>query len=1293
MSSILLNWLNEEVRLSQHIISLDHSDDFQNGYLLGEILHKHNQQANFSEFSHDNSPKAKVSNFCKLMSSLRSIDVHFDAKTVEAVMKADSSTIKRLLYDIKTSLDRIKRSSQLSSTKTLSSSGKMHLVSVVPLRKPKFEKTIDHSFENSLRSMVENEKDVIMSKVTMRFDEKETKFLATVTNREHDDLVREHEERHNYSDQLRSRKRHEKIFNDAWDHMNKEQWKANQRIAHNRREHKQRVELQEELNRRTRKLNRLHSDRDEMEKSIDEFEKKLDNELFKNTMEDIDELSQAVIHSYHLTQDPQNPTSLNQTLSAGFVKAQTALKDHHKNVAVYRQARDRHRSKFLAEQESSFQRQIHHEGQVSIYSMLLSTSHAERQEQEERNRVLRYEEVIRSDCLIREESVQAMEEVIKKIDLENNAEAMRRELEWIVAERLASQHERMVVMSEAKEAAETSQAETIVASLVDRLVDVTAWIASYNVFGLYGSEGVKKDSQDESMPRLIWEDAMRLFQSDYEIPMPLPAPSAINLATALPNSLSAKPLCLNQDQYLQKSMATADVLVSSNLDEGGAVSIPRYLADCDMKSYLNDIRNFEWTVPEHVDVVMPSVKSSMTKPKADEGKKSKKESTPVIEIPTVEIISKPPQWIKNTSTDSLFGEVVLSIDVIADPIPAAVFKSKRLEDFPVRMALCGVSSLCRQRISLHLQHHLQGVKFLNIEALVQRSLTETGSEIAEALAASLACGNVIADDIYVKLLTTEIESIDASLHPNGFVIEDFPNTKSQALLLFEALSGINYDAHCPQAKDRVTAFTKSVHREEIYFDPTHCGLNRLFLIRDEEAIRDVATVIEERVSARVDLLDQSTYFLAEPLDDACVGKVISEEYNPAHPVHLSAMDAMRAQEELVELEGLLNHMQLVDLIPSAGHSSYEQVSNHVQAIIQSYMPISDEMLAEGVIPMAEDLNNIPDLHENNSSFAEDSTSQVDECSVDQTSQADLQAPSISSVEERALKDISADLETTLPTRLATALNQVWKKIEADSLIAGIDFFDAMRDIRHQSSQRRRAIFDLISHHLISEDHRQELFDAFCQRFNQEIEEDFRHDLDCKAELLLRAHELKDQIYQLNEERKASADSLLHKLSSDGKLQLLFHRCQHEGAVFIQSELNRFYAEINILLDYSKAMMSFDAHSKVANALDEVSTEAMFSPISSPKNKRASNAGKDPKLHAAGKKKNGDRDASALRKLTAPILVDVEPPPAVHKPQPIDAKSPKGAKVRTIIFSLVMGHSHQSITWCSRNLRSSQNRRK
>ena len=58
MSSLLFSWINEDLQLGKHVTNFD--SDFRNGYLIGEILAKFNQQRDFANFYNKTNAEAKV---------------------------------------------------------------------------------------------------------------------------------------------------------------------------------------------------------------------------------------------------------------------------------------------------------------------------------------------------------------------------------------------------------------------------------------------------------------------------------------------------------------------------------------------------------------------------------------------------------------------------------------------------------------------------------------------------------------------------------------------------------------------------------------------------------------------------------------------------------------------------------------------------------------------------------------------------------------------------------------------------------------------------------------------------------------------------------------------------------------------------------------------------------------------------------------------------------------------------------------------------------------------------------
>ncbi|KAJ1415965.1 hypothetical protein B484DRAFT_317600, partial [Ochromonadaceae sp. CCMP2298] len=97
MAQLLLDWL-EEVGLSRKVQSFG---DFKDGYLLGEILARYNQQLNFAQFSSKQTSAAKLANFCLLEPTMHRIGVHFNSRLATSLMAGKERDTKNLLYEMK----------------------------------------------------------------------------------------------------------------------------------------------------------------------------------------------------------------------------------------------------------------------------------------------------------------------------------------------------------------------------------------------------------------------------------------------------------------------------------------------------------------------------------------------------------------------------------------------------------------------------------------------------------------------------------------------------------------------------------------------------------------------------------------------------------------------------------------------------------------------------------------------------------------------------------------------------------------------------------------------------------------------------------------------------------------------------------------------------------------------------------------------------------------------------------------------------------------------------------------
>jgi len=101
MAEQLVDWLRDEVQLSRDVRSFE--SEFSNGYLLGEVLAKHNQQPDFLEgaFRDDDRSDTKVGNFTKIEPTLARMGIKFDSRRAHSIMSGQRDAAMTLLYEIR----------------------------------------------------------------------------------------------------------------------------------------------------------------------------------------------------------------------------------------------------------------------------------------------------------------------------------------------------------------------------------------------------------------------------------------------------------------------------------------------------------------------------------------------------------------------------------------------------------------------------------------------------------------------------------------------------------------------------------------------------------------------------------------------------------------------------------------------------------------------------------------------------------------------------------------------------------------------------------------------------------------------------------------------------------------------------------------------------------------------------------------------------------------------------------------------------------------------------------------
>ncbi|GBG27495.1 Sperm flagellar protein 2 [Hondaea fermentalgiana] len=110
MSRLLQDWLNDEVQLTKRVGGASESlgSAFSSGYLLGELLYRHNQQDDFDEFHDSQRVQKKVANFIRIERTLTRLNVkNFDARVALRMINGDDKTCFDVLYKVRKALKQI----------------------------------------------------------------------------------------------------------------------------------------------------------------------------------------------------------------------------------------------------------------------------------------------------------------------------------------------------------------------------------------------------------------------------------------------------------------------------------------------------------------------------------------------------------------------------------------------------------------------------------------------------------------------------------------------------------------------------------------------------------------------------------------------------------------------------------------------------------------------------------------------------------------------------------------------------------------------------------------------------------------------------------------------------------------------------------------------------------------------------------------------------------------------------------------------------------------------------------
>ena len=100
----LKDWLNHEMKLSMTVNNI--SEDFQNGYLFAELLHKNGFVSDLSIYKNSKKEKDIIHNYCYLSKTFLDMNILLDEKNRNNILKKSPYTAQVYLYKIKQIIDK-----------------------------------------------------------------------------------------------------------------------------------------------------------------------------------------------------------------------------------------------------------------------------------------------------------------------------------------------------------------------------------------------------------------------------------------------------------------------------------------------------------------------------------------------------------------------------------------------------------------------------------------------------------------------------------------------------------------------------------------------------------------------------------------------------------------------------------------------------------------------------------------------------------------------------------------------------------------------------------------------------------------------------------------------------------------------------------------------------------------------------------------------------------------------------------------------------------------------------------
>eukprot|EP00752_Nemacystus_decipiens_P002219 g2107.t3 len=1169
MSGILLRWLNEDLVLKQRVLNLEH--DMSNGYLLGEILHVHNQQRNFHLFQEMETSEAKVNNFILLEPSLRLLGVPFDAQVAYNVMQRKPGMASRLLYQVKMVLDRLTKFSVPVSMRPNINPGVKPLPNL-PHRaaRPQYDRATHAIFAAAVRDMVQSQKGINLDRSLQRFELEGARQRRMVQVEKERSLLAE--ELH--TEAIRMQGIHDlaqrKALCDSWENNNVDDWLVNMGRKRDR-------EFRNHLFQR--RVNAVHLSRLQRAKIAGERAVHCD-------LADFEARSREAFRTAGGNQEEHEATPWAFAASArGFLEARALEKGYKWQMAKFHSkrseertgAREKRRRRYITEREESQSHEHLQEGTDALKKKLMKRCHAEELVDRQLESVFRYKEIMTENRMYRTQQYAARADVdaegLLKRD-QASLDSFRRDYELGVR----AQAERCEAAALTTATAALTRVEKMCRETLEGVFALSMEVVRYRAYSEHRREPSATAPDQDPIPTLQWKDMKWSF---------IRGGPVLDMAAA-----SVQPMTewgRNSLLPLATSKVDTDPFCSSNCDDETVEKVACFLDLCELQDYMDEtgwwerrsesphVRNsIQAPGVAHATLADPVTLTGSEQILPDgNGKEAHDFGDPSKSVARSSVAGE--GSILNTINPlHALGECVIETSLEAIPLPPPE-PHPTVPTFSLRICMCGrtLTGKSEQAIRLADRYCL---KVLSAEELAQKAMDNAANALAagrkilsreEALgqeaSSALLQGGTISDKVYAALLVEAIKEIEEEnkaaraeineqsdgqgvMPPDGgraeymgWIIDDFPGTTEQARVLEKYLSGYDENAHVPSRMDAASKLAPVCASSDATTEkePLVSGIDLALYI---DAPRD--TILKRSLGRLFDPVTAEPYHFEGSLpqyDVVCKERLVHPEDPANASAQLSLQVATQATAKDKNTDGSDQDQHLAEHLHNQGDPSNTSKTDSclVNGMTDGKVTPGEPQPQEGAV--IEDGLNI--LGKDSSCGTFESTT---------GSRADSQEHG----KEGGL----------LTGGLAVALSGHWRAAETQFVDTARRVFRELRNQRFLVGCHVRVLRDTFSAFLQRPDDKQTTLAEFCGSFNL-IDQDLRFDDRACKELLLRTEEFRSKLWLDIEERKARATAVLKTIKADGWLERQTGMVFNHMILLMQAEVERFHAGVLLLHDF------------------------------------------------------------------------------------------------------------------------------